>query len=83
MYYFIEESRSPADTPIFTAVSTLSPVKTQTFIPEFFMNVIVSATSSYSLSSIAVDPINSKFFSILPSHSSIYFSLLLSDNFAA
>ena len=38
------------------AVSTLSPVSTQTLIPADFNAVIVSGTSSYSLSSIAVAP---------------------------
>ena len=55
----IELSKRPADTPIFMAVSILSPVSTHTLIPVFFMNWIVSATSSYSLSSMAVDPTNS------------------------
>jgi hypothetical protein len=48
-----------------TAVSILSPVKTHTLIPASFMNLIVSLTPSYNLSSIAVDPINSKFCSII------------------
>lgn len=39
------------------AVPTLSPVKTQTLIPAYLKNEIVSATSSCNLSSIAVDPI--------------------------
>jgi hypothetical protein len=42
------------------AVSVLSPVKTQTFIPAFLRADIVLSTSSYSLSSIAVAPSISK-----------------------
>jgi hypothetical protein len=40
------------------AVSTLSPVKTQILIPVYLSTLIVSPTSSYSLSSIAVPPNN-------------------------
>ena len=46
------------------AVSILSPVSTHTLIPASFINWIVSATLSCNLSSIAVEPINSKSFSI-------------------
>lgn len=60
-------SNKPADSPILIAVSTLSPVKTHTLIPVFFINWIVSATSHWSLSSIAVDPIKVSFSSISPS----------------
>ena len=49
--------RSLQETPIFIAVSILSPVRTHTLIPAFFKKSIVSATSSWSLSSIAVEPI--------------------------
>lgn len=50
--------------PIFKAVSILSPVKTHTLILASFKNLIVSLTSSYNLSSIAVEPTSLKFFSI-------------------
>lgn len=46
MYYFILESKSPAENPMFIAVSILSPVSTQTLIPVCFMNLIESETSS-------------------------------------
>lgn len=57
------------------AVSILSPVKTQNLIPAFLRENIVSETSSYNLSSIAVAPINSKSYSISSYKSSIYVSL--------
>ena len=44
--YFISVFNSPAENPIFTAVSTLSPVKTHTFTPTDFKAMIVSGTSS-------------------------------------
>lgn len=47
-----------------TAVSILSPVKTHIIIPDSFRSAIVSGTPSYSLSSIAVEPISSNSFSI-------------------
>jgi len=44
---FSSSARSnPAEIPILMAVPILSPVKTQTLIPAFFMNSIVSLTSS-------------------------------------
>ena len=43
------------------AVSILSPVSTQSLIPASLMKEIVSAKSSCSLSSMAVDPTKSKF----------------------
>ena len=51
---------SQQEYPIFTAVSILSPVSTHTLIPASFMNEITSDTFSWSLSSIAVDPMSSK-----------------------
>lgn len=45
------------------AVSILSPVKTQTLIPAFFIALIVLSTFAYSLSSIAVAPMSSSSFS--------------------
>jgi hypothetical protein len=57
------------------AVSILSPVRTQTLIPTFFMKFIVSATFSYSLSSMAVDPISSNSTSINSSTAAIASSL--------
>jgi hypothetical protein len=38
MYYSIDESIKPAETPILIAVSILSPVKTHTLIPALFKN---------------------------------------------
>jgi hypothetical protein len=67
---------------MFIAVSILSPVKTHTLIPVFFIYCIVSATSSYNLSSMAVDPINSKSVSIFSSTAATFSSLLLISNFA-
>jgi hypothetical protein len=52
---------------MFMAVSTLSPVNTQTFIPAYFINCMVSDTSYWRRSSIAVEPTNSKFTSIFSS----------------
>lgn len=60
--------------PIFIAVSTLSPVRTQTLIPAYFNANIVSPTLSYNLSSMAVAPIRIKSFSI----SSCSYSMLSS-----
>ena len=62
--YFMLLSSRPVDIPIEIAVSILSPVKTQTFIPTRFMNLMVSATLSCNLSSIAVDPMSSRSYSI-------------------
>jgi hypothetical protein len=45
------------------AVSILSPVNTHSLMPAFLINDIVSATSSYNLSSIAVAPIKLNSFS--------------------
>ena len=57
---FISESNSRQEVPMLIAVSTLSPVSTHTWIPADFKSWMVLPTSSYSLSSIAEDPINSK-----------------------
>lgn len=46
MWLSISWSNNPAETPIFIAVSILSPVRTQTLIPAFFINWIESATWS-------------------------------------
>ena len=75
-------SKRPAATPMFIAVSTLSPVSTQTLIPTFFMNYIVKATSSCSLSSIAVEPMISNSFSISLSTWAIFPSLFSNSVFA-
>ena len=75
-------SKRPAETPIFIAVSILSPVKTHTLIPVYFINYIVLATWSYSLSSIAVEPIKSISTSILASTSATFASRSLISNFA-
>jgi hypothetical protein len=58
------------------AVSILSPVNTHTLMPASFIKAIVSATLSYNLSSIAVEPINSKSFSIFSATFAIISSLL-------
>ena len=60
---------------MFIAVSILSPVNTHTLIPASFKNEIVPNTSSYSLSSIAVDPTISRSFSITAQTASILSSL--------
>lgn len=57
------------------AVSILSPVRTHTLMPPPLANVIVSATSSQSLSSMAVEPINSISISIFSSTSATFSSL--------
>jgi len=82
MCYAIDLSKRPADTPMLIAVSILSPVKTQTLIPTFFMNWMVSATWSWSLSSIAVEPINSRSISISSSIFATSSSLLVKDSLA-
>ena len=56
IYYFIWLLRRPHEYPMLIAVSTLSPVRTQTLIPVSLNASIVSLTSSWSLSSMAVDP---------------------------
>ena len=66
-HWSIVWSRRPAETPMLMAVSTLSPVRTQTLMPAFFMNSIVSDTCSWRRSSIAVEPTNSRFISIFSS----------------
>lgn len=64
------------------AVSILSPVKTHTFIPAYFIQAIVEATSAYNLSSIAVAPMILKFLSNL-SYKVCIFSSLFSKQEAA
>ena len=58
------------------AVSTLSPVKTQTWMPAFLISLIVIPTSSYNLSSIAEQPASIKSFSISSAYLEINYSLL-------
>ena len=53
---------------MFIAVSILSPVKTQTFIPADFKSAITSPTLSYNLSSIAVALNKIRLFSIISSN---------------
>ena len=60
---------------MFFAVSNLSPVKTQIFIPAALNSLIVSGTLSCSLSSTTVPPINVKLFSIMSYSLSINFCL--------
>jgi len=60
----ISSSNSFVENPIFIAVSILSPVKTHSLIPASLIKSITSATSSYSLSSMAVEPSKIKSFSI-------------------
>lgn len=57
-------SKTLVDKPILMAVSFLSPVNIQNKIPASFRQEIVPSTSSYSLSSIAVAPTISRFYSI-------------------
>ena len=57
---FIESWSNWQEVPILIAVSTLSPVSTQSCTPARLMSKMVFPTSSWSLSSIAVDPIRSK-----------------------
>ena len=71
----IKLSNRPADTPIFIAVSILSPVRTHTLIPTSFMYLIVSATSSCNLSSMAVEPMSSRSPSINSSTAATFSSL--------
>jgi len=59
---------------MFIAVSTLSPVSTHTFIPAFFISLIVAPTSSCNLSSIALQPAKVKSTSISSATSPISFS---------
>lgn len=59
----LDWSIKPLDWAIFTAVSCLSPVNTQTFIPASTMWAIVSGTPCCNLSSIAVVPVKLKLFS--------------------
>ena len=61
--------------PILMAVSILSPVNTHILIPAFLINSIVSAKSSYNLSSIAVDPIKSNSTSNYSAIAAIFSSL--------
>ena len=75
-------SNNPADIPILIAVSILSPVRTHTLMPTDFMNWIVSATLSWSLSSIAVEPMSSRFTSIFSSTAATASSLSFSASFA-
>jgi multisubunit Na+/H+ antiporter MnhG subunit len=63
--YTIRLSNNEQLYPIFIAVSVLSPVNTHILIPASLKAAIVSSTSSYNLSSIAVDPISTKFDSII------------------
>ena len=72
---YIEWSRRPAENPILIAVSILSPVSTQNIIPVSFKRIIASGTPSYNLSSIALDPIKVKFYSISSLNTANFFSL--------
>jgi len=65
------------------AVSILSPVSTQILTPTFLINLIVSGTLSYKRSSIAVDPMRSRFFSIRSLFYSSLASLLPIEIFAS
>jgi len=84
MYWdiFFSLSKSPAEKPMLIAVSILSPVRTHTLIPTFFMNWILSATWSWSLSSMAVDPMSSKSCSISSSTLATSSSLFLRASLA-
>lgn len=52
----ISLSISLQEKPILIAVSTLSPVRTQSLTPACLMSLITVPTSSWSLSSMAVEP---------------------------
>jgi hypothetical protein len=54
----------PLEKPMFSAVSSLSPVSIQTFIPALLKSSITSGTPSCSLSSKAVAPSKKRLFSI-------------------
>ena len=70
---------SPQEYPILIAVSILSPVSTHILIPDCLRDFIVSATSSYSLSSMAVEPISSKFYSSSSASLSNFYSQFCID----
>lgn len=72
-------SRRPAENPIFIAVSTLSPVSTQTIIPVYRISLIVSGTPSCNLSSIAVEPTNIRSVSSFALISDSFSSRLIND----
>lgn len=59
-YLFAFSGICPQDRAMFSAVSTLSPVRTQTLIPACRNDSNVSLTLSWSASSTAVAPSNSK-----------------------
>ena len=65
------------DLPIFSAVSSLSPVSIHIFIPAYYNELIVYGTSSYNLSSTAVAPSRTIFLSNLSYILSNSFSLFL------
>ena len=79
----IKLSRSPAAIAIYLAVPTLSPVSTHTLMPARLINLMVSGTSSWSLSSIAVAPSSVRPCSISASTASIFYSRSKSDNWAS
>jgi hypothetical protein len=58
------------------AVSILSPVRTHTLIFAIFKKLMVSARSSYNLSSMAVDPSKLKSYSIISATYPTFSSLL-------
>ena len=67
---------------MFIAVSTLSPVSTQTLIPALLISFIVGPTSSYNLSSIAEHPARIKSISTSSAHCAISYSLYYVDDSA-
>mmetsp|Transcript_54713 Transcript_54713/g.127997 ORF Transcript_54713/g.127997 Transcript_54713/m.127997 type:complete len:240 (+) Transcript_54713:125-844(+) len=64
VWMFMESVKTLALKPMFRAVSSLSPVSTQSFTPAFRMSSMVSGTPTCSLSSMAVTPTSSTSFSI-------------------
>lgn len=72
----------PADIAMLFAVSILSPVSIQIWMPAFLSVSIVLNTSSYNLSSTPVTPKYSIFHSMLSIASYINYSLLLNDALA-
>ena len=75
----ISSSSSLVEKPILIAVSILSPVNTHSLMPAALINSITSATSSYNLSSMAVEPSKVKSFSINSPIFSIFYYLSTTD----
>ncbi|ANB12539.1 hypothetical protein AWJ20_795 [Sugiyamaella lignohabitans] len=72
----IELSRRLHEKPMLIAVSTLSPVRTQSLIPASLRRAMDSGTPSCNLSSMAVPPMSVKLRSKASATSSIFSSRL-------